>query len=254
MFRFLSYHTIVAGQSNNKTYSFKTDYCFRNILSSFFERNDRNNPISKTCNYTVKVFKEFQKERNNFCVLNRNQLHHWIKNIKILYPNFTFKIKEEEDVFYIELKITGTYASHLLVLTQVRMVYEYPQSFFVYGAYILKTHLPKAFILDLVNTIGVSFAIDLSLGHVISDYTSYNTFRPKTFYKKQIKKLKENSSLHDCYNFRSNYSLRNYLQIIEDPAEHNSIKKDFASWETVIKNNIKSLVANYFILKNFKTL
>ena len=251
MFRYLKLNTIVSGEGPLNKYPKKEDICFAQILNNLCPEEDSNEEITNTYYLYVNKLLKRQKDtrKNNLCFLSKKNIYSWLRETKILYSNFTFKIKEEKDSFTIKLVITGPRKAHLLVLTQARFIYEYPQSFHLYGAFILKKHIPNALLNQLMHVIGYTFDVYQSIGHILHSYNTSTKLRTKTFYKQKIKDLYDSSMfLNDIYCYLKEINKESLIKLnafnIKD-----RIFKNYKNWSPIINKYIPQLINNYNILK-----
>lgn len=69
------------------------------------------------------------KGYSHYCFVSKHQIVNYIRSLKKIYP-FKYSIREcnykSYDTYRIRIKIEGTYAQRLFILTALRYTYEYP--------------------------------------------------------------------------------------------------------------------------------
>lgn len=104
----------------NKT-SYSRSFCYSYIFHVL--NNYRNTILDGT--YHIECYKTFDESKNNYCFMSKHEIL-----LMLAYMRRTFGIKthlkENNDSYFITLKIVGKSIKHKYILTFSRIFYEYP--------------------------------------------------------------------------------------------------------------------------------
>lgn len=105
-------------------------------FSRVFHYNDKDNkPFKNT--YTIKIFKPILNKRiveNNFCVLSKNDIIYFLKDVASYGYNSKpiIKLDEHKKYYTITMEVNDTAFAHRFLLSYVRYLYETPFNIMLY--------------------------------------------------------------------------------------------------------------------------
>lgn len=239
----LSYNTIYQCVGDGIDITEKNSACFSTLF----------NKIEGTKVYDLKYIITVYKKDNqakrgysNHCFLTKEELRYFINSIKKICK-FSFHIQEDEEKFYIILKIKQQKLIHKFILTWIRYCYEFPGNFCVKYAFKLKNNFKKLSFFNLVNLINFSLYYKMADIHNFSNtLTNQYAFGYTLIENKKALDFAANSYKSYLFNCVKN------ITVIENL--HKIKLRNIDDWEISYNNNIllETMKKNYIILKNGK--
>lgn len=146
------------GSEGNTQKAMRKDACFSTIFYS------EDNGIVQKNRYTIKLYKIGdwlnKKRQNNACLTDRAGIVHHLKILQSVFK-FSYRLKEHEDHFVLNMTLEGDIIYHKYMLSWVRYLYEYPFNVFLTDACKLKGIPEFKFesIINLFNLVGATSGI-----------------------------------------------------------------------------------------------